>query len=108
MRRKKMVEENQESTPHVSPFDAIRKIDEHGNEYWSSRDLMPLLGYGKKWQNFESVIKKAMTACVLTKQDIALHFLTKHRIQEKENLEIQRTRARSNSVLIVAIHTKLV
>jgi len=27
---------------------------------------MPLLGYGKKWQNFEIVIKKAMISCTET------------------------------------------
>ena len=27
-----------------SPFDSIRRTDEHG-EYWLARDLMPILGY---------------------------------------------------------------
>ena len=44
-------------------FDSIKQTNMYGEEYWSARDLMPLLGYGKKWQNFESVIKKAMSAC---------------------------------------------
>jgi len=35
---------------------------------------MPLLGYGKKWQNFESVIKKAMTACEESGFRIQDHF----------------------------------
>jgi hypothetical protein len=42
----------------VSPFDGLRRIDEHGNEYWSARDLMPLLGYSK-WENFKNVIEVA-------------------------------------------------
>lgn len=32
-----------------SPFDSIRKTRKDGSEYWSARDLMPLLGYGNKW-----------------------------------------------------------
>lgn len=40
-----------------SPFDAIRRTDEHG-EYWSARDLMPLLGY-TKWERFEDAIDRA-------------------------------------------------
>ncbi|TMD26580.1 MAG: hypothetical protein E6J04_17915 [Chloroflexi bacterium] len=35
---------------------------------------MPKLGYGKKWQNFEGVIKKAMVACTETGNIIELHF----------------------------------
>lgn len=41
----------------ASPFDAIRRADEHG-EYWSARDLMPLLGY-TKWERFEDSIDRA-------------------------------------------------
>ncbi len=44
-------------------FDSIRQENVYGIEFWSARDLMPLLGYGNKWQNFEGVIKKAMIAC---------------------------------------------
>jgi DNA-damage-inducible protein D len=40
-----------------SPFDAIRRTDEHG-EYWSARDLMPLLGY-TKWERFEDSVDRA-------------------------------------------------
>lgn len=40
-----------------SPFDAIRREDERG-EYWSARDLMPLLGYSK-WERFEDSIDRA-------------------------------------------------
>lgn len=44
-------------------FDSILKVVEEGNiEYWLARDLMPLLGY-TRWENFETAIKRAMTAC---------------------------------------------
>lgn len=55
-------------------FDSIKQINPYGQEYWSARDLMPLLGYGKKWQNFEAVIKKAMTACEESGNIIEHHF----------------------------------
>jgi DNA-damage-inducible protein D len=47
--------------PGESPFDAIRRVDEHG-EHWTGRDLMPVMGYDR-WQRFEEAIKRAMVAC---------------------------------------------
>jgi len=46
----------------VPDFESIMQMNVLGDEYWSARDLMPLLGYGNKWQNFEKVIAKAMIA----------------------------------------------
>lgn len=42
-----------------SPFDSIRRIDEHGNEFWFARELQPILGY-TKWDKFKSVIDNAI------------------------------------------------
>lgn len=42
-------------------FDSIVKM-EQGVEYWTARELMPRLGYDK-WENFESVIKRAIESC---------------------------------------------
>jgi len=42
-------------------FDSIKQLNVYGIEYWSARDLMPLLGY-EEWRNFAKVIKKAMVA----------------------------------------------
>jgi len=44
-----------------SPFDAIRQVRPDGTEFWSARDLFPLLGYGK-WENFHTVINRAKLA----------------------------------------------
>ncbi|HEU5229002.1 MAG TPA: DNA damage-inducible protein D [Ktedonobacteraceae bacterium] len=60
-------------TPAIN-FDSIRQTNVYGIEFWSGRDLMPLLGYGNKWQNFEAVIKKAVTACAETGNIITNHF----------------------------------
>ena len=43
-----------------SPFDAIKRTDEHG-DYWTARDLMPLMGYSR-WNEFKPVIERAMQA----------------------------------------------
>ena len=44
-----------------SPFDSIKRIGEDGAEYWSARDLMPLLGYDR-WENFSQTIERARIA----------------------------------------------
>ncbi|MBE6375919.1 MAG: DNA damage-inducible protein D [Lentisphaerae bacterium] len=44
-------------------FDQIlNSVVEENIEYWLARDLMPYLGYSR-WENFETAIKRAMTAC---------------------------------------------
>lgn len=47
-----------------TPFDAIRQEDESG-EWWSARDLMPLLGY-EQWRRFQDAIERAQVAAVNT------------------------------------------
>ena len=42
-----------------SPFDRIRQVREDGSEFWSARDLMPLLGY-PAWREFRPAIERAM------------------------------------------------
>jgi DNA-damage-inducible protein D len=54
-----------------SPFDAIRRTDEHG-EYWSARDLMPLLGY-TKWERFEDAIDRARISMQSVGDDPDVH-----------------------------------
>ena len=43
-------------------FENIKRIDEHGNEFWYARELQTALEYSK-WQNFENVIDRAKIAC---------------------------------------------
>src|SRR5215210_1239688 len=45
-----------------TPFEAIRRLDEEGNEYWSARELSKVLDYNR-WENFQNVIQKAQIAC---------------------------------------------
>lgn len=43
-------------------FEDLKRVNEFGAEYWSARDLQPLLGYGQ-WRRFEDAIKRAITSC---------------------------------------------
>lgn len=61
-----------ELVPATSPFDAIRRADADG-EYWTGRELMPLLGYDK-WQNFMRAIEQAMIAARLSNVDVTSNF----------------------------------
>jgi DNA-damage-inducible protein D len=55
-------------------FEDLRKTNEHGIEYWSARELQPLLGY-TKWQKFENAIERAITSCKQSGNDPANHFV---------------------------------
>ncbi|NVC23368.1 phage antirepressor Ant [Kocuria salina] len=59
----------------VSPFDSIRQVDEHGAEYWSARDMMPLQGYGADWRNFVASIDRAKATAVNQGMDPAELFV---------------------------------
>lgn len=54
-------------------FEKIKKTDNNHVEYWSARELMPILDY-TRWENFEDVIKKAMQACLNSGQNVENHF----------------------------------
>lgn len=45
----------------TSPFDTIKRTTTDGQEYWSARDLMPMLGYDR-WENFSAAIDRAKIA----------------------------------------------
>ena len=57
-------------------LEAIKKIsnDQEEMEFWSARDLMPILGY-VKWQKFTEVIEKSKEACKISFQSVRGHFL---------------------------------
>ncbi len=59
--------------PQSSTFESIKQVTHSGVEYWSARDLVPLLGYDK-WQNFDIVIQRARTICALTNLELSEHF----------------------------------
>lgn len=56
-----------------SPFDTIRIVTPEGREYWSARDLMPLLGY-ERWERFADAIDRAKIAAHNSGYDVAQNF----------------------------------
>lgn len=54
-------------------FESLKKTNEHSAEYWSARDLQPLLGYSQ-WRRFEDAIKRAMTSSESSGNDPTYHF----------------------------------
>ncbi len=70
------MEEDDHTRPTMqsSPFDAIRKTDEQGREYWNARDLAKLLGY-RQYTNFTGAIGKAEIACQESGEAVSDHFL---------------------------------
>lgn len=61
-------------------FDSIKQTNPYGQEYWSARDLAPLLGYSE-WRNFETVaIKKAKIACEQASQAVSDHFVDTNKV----------------------------
>ena len=55
-------------------FEEIKHINEFGEEYWSARELMPILQYSN-WQNFEKIIDKAKVACQNSNAQVVDHFI---------------------------------
>ena len=61
------IQQNLESIKRMSQ-------DENPMEFWSARDLMPILGY-VKWQKFEEAIARAKDSCKVSGQTVESHFL---------------------------------
>src|SRR6266487_5391731 len=68
-------------SPHTSPFEAIRKVAEGGDEYWSARYLSKIL-VSAEWRNFTSAIEKAKEACENSGQAISDHFVEANKLIE--------------------------
>lgn len=67
MTNKRIVEQ------HHQTFESVRQFDAQGDEYWSARDLQPLLEYAA-WDKFKRVIEKAMEACRQSGHEVEDHF----------------------------------
>jgi DNA-damage-inducible protein D len=55
-------------------FETIKRADDNGKEYWSSRDLAGVLEY-TDYRNFLGVIEKAKAACENSGEVIHNHFV---------------------------------
>lgn len=54
-------------------FEDLKNINEYGAEYWSARELQPLLGYSQ-WRRFEDALKRAVTSCKQSGNNPDHHF----------------------------------
>jgi len=59
---------------HISPFERIKRANDAGVEFWSSREFAEILGYGD-YRNFEGVIEKAKLSCFNSGHRIEDHFV---------------------------------
>lgn len=57
-----------------SPFEQLREMDADDKEWWNSRKLTKVMGYGKFW-NFERVIAKAQAWTSQKGYHIGEHFV---------------------------------
>lgn len=71
--------QNKDLEPSNLSFESLKKLNEHGVEYWSARDLQPCLGYSE-WRTFENTIKKAITSCEQSGNDPSNHFVGAHKM----------------------------
>lgn len=61
------------SNGHLIAFEKLRKLNDHSAEYWSARELQPLLGYAQ-WRRFEDAIRRAMESCEQSGNKQGHHF----------------------------------
>ncbi len=61
------------STPERRSFEELKRVNRHGAEYWSARDLQPVLGYSQ-WRRFEEALQRAITSCQQSGNDPTHHF----------------------------------
>jgi len=54
-------------------FEDLKLTNTHGAEYWSARDLQPVLGYSQ-WRRFEQAVERAITSCKQSGNDPGHHF----------------------------------
>lgn len=60
--------------PHNSVFEQIKRVNQSGHEFWSSRELARILEYAD-YRNFEQVVGKAKQSCFNSGQRIEDHFV---------------------------------
>ncbi|MBE6400682.1 MAG: DNA damage-inducible protein D [Verrucomicrobia bacterium] len=58
---------------HNRTFEALRHVHAEGGEYWSARELFPVLEYSR-WEKFKQLIEKAKIACETAGATVSDHF----------------------------------
>ena len=70
---KSKMTKTQITNPHYQTFEQIRQHNDDGQEFWSAKDLQPVLEYSR-WNKFKPVILKAIRACETSGIDSSDHF----------------------------------
>lgn len=65
---------NELTTAASSTFERIKRVNEHGGEFWSARELARVLEY-TDFRNFVTVINKAREACANSGRALGDHFV---------------------------------
>ena len=81
----------------VTIFENIKHINDHHQEYWSAREMQPILWY-TEWRNFSNAIEKAKTSCKESLNDVEEHFVDVNKplvtwnnaIQEIQDIHLSR------------------
>ena len=68
------MDKNKNISELQSPFEQLREVDANGKEWWNSRKLARVMGYGKYW-NFERVIAKAQAWTSQKGYHLGEHFI---------------------------------
>ena len=72
--KKNIRQVSNDNTPKLqSPFEQLRVVDAEGKEWWNSRKLARVMGYGKYW-NFERVMAKAQAWVTQKGYHLGEHF----------------------------------
>jgi len=77
-------------------FERIKRVNESGAEFWSSRDFAQVLGY-TDYRNFEAVVEKARTACSNSGQRVEDHL-----VEINEMIEIGKGGQRSVKTVMLS------
>jgi DNA-damage-inducible protein D len=64
---------NEIKNTHIKSFEALRRLNENGAEFWYARDLQAVFEYAS-WQKFEALIGKAQLACKTSGYEVHDHF----------------------------------
>lgn len=73
--------DNEENSYTETLFEAIKHVNEYGNEFWFARELQKALEY-TEWRNFSKVIDRAINACENSGNSVADHFVEINKIVE--------------------------
>lgn len=77
----KALNDDEKNNYTESLFEAIKHVNQYGQEFWYARELQVALEY-TEWRNFSRVIERAIQACANSDNSISDHFVEVNKIVE--------------------------